>query len=229
MASPDNNTNNTTEIRKRIGSALILIPPVIAAIYLGTPYFEILMAVAGIILAVEWGKLCKHQFLWMVFGIVYILPPVFSLIYLRRLEDTGASVLLWLFILVWAADSGAYFFGRLIGGPKLAPRISPKKTWAGFIGGVMMSGVVGWVFATYLQGNTASFITLTIVSAVTGAVSQCGDLLESALKRHFNVKDSGSLIPGHGGLLDRVDGLLIASLFVSIISLSRNESIPGWM
>ena len=111
----------------------------------------------------------------------------------------------WLLAVVWATDIGAYFAGRGIGGPKLAPSISPNKTWAGLIGGALSAGLVG----TLAAGLTDSDATLLVVGGmILAVVAQGGDLLESWCKRHFGVKDSSHIIPGHGGILDRVDGLL---------------------
>jgi len=229
VMAPPLKSNPSNELQRRLLSALFLIPPVMAAIYFGSPYFDILMAVGAVFLAVEWVKLCQYKKLWMGVGLFYITLPILSLVYIRLEDSAGFMAVAWLFVLVWSADSGAYFFGRLIGGPKFAPRISPKKTWAGFFGGVMMAALIGWIVGYYLDNNAVLNIQLITVSAVVGAISQFGDLLESAIKRHFNVKDSGTLIPGHGGLLDRVDGLLAAALCVGLINLYRNESILRWM
>jgi phosphatidate cytidylyltransferase len=127
---------------------------------------------------------------------------------------------MWLLAVVWAADICAYFAGRVIGGPKLAPRISPKKTWAGLWGAVAGGAVVGLVVG-YLAGS-AGFLRLVVLGGLLAIVEQLGDLFESALKRHYGVKDSGRLIPGHGGVLDRVDGLVAASLcLTAIVILAR--------
>jgi phosphatidate cytidylyltransferase len=116
--------------------------------------------------------------------------------------------LLWLFLVVWATDIFAYFVGRGIGGAKLAPSISPGKTWAGLVGGMLGAAVVGGIVSTATGGP----IWLAIVAApVLAVVAQAGDLFESLLKRRAGVKDSGTLIPGHGGALDRLDGLLFAT------------------
>ena len=125
-----------------------------------------------------------------------------------------------------AADTGAYAFGRLIGGPKLAPFISPNKTWAGLAGGIGMAAIIGVGSALLL--NHKAILMLAGLSALLGAVSQAGDLVESWVKRHFGVKDTGNIIPGHGGLLDRVDGLLVAALGVAIIGVTGLGGILIW-
>ena len=130
-----------------------------------------------------------------------------SMQWLQTFPSNGSILLLWLFVLVWATDSGAYFFGKLIGGPKLAPSVSPGKTWAGLIGGVFCSAL--WCTLAGLYFGLASKIELLGLGIILALLSQSGDLLISKAKRKFMVKDTGSLLPGHGGLLDRVDGLLL--------------------
>lgn len=141
-------------------------------------------------------------------GVIYIGVPTVAFIVLRH-ETDGALWILWLFIAVWATDIGAYAAGRSIGGPKLAPGISPNKTWSGAIGGAAAAVVLSAPLSMIMDGFD---LTLAIPAALAiSVVSQCGDLMESAVKRHLNVKDSGTIIPGHGGLFDRLDGLLAAA------------------
>ena len=149
-------------------------------------------------------------------GIIYAGFPVLGLLYLRGDED-GLTIAFWAMALVWATDIGAYFAGRSIGGPKLAPVISPNKTWAGLIGG--MVAALGLGLAMHSAVDLPVFLALA--SPVLAALAQCGDLLESGMKRRSGLKDSGTLIPGHGGILDRVDGLvpvaIVAGLTVAIV------------
>lgn len=210
----------------RLLSALVLAPPVLAATYYGSPYFDVLVAVAAVVMAWEWNRLCGKRFFWLIAGLLYIGAPCLALVFLRGDPEAGRQTVLWMFMLVWASDSGAYAFGRLIGGPRLAPAISPKKTWAGFIGGVFCAGAVGAVAATVLGKSTV--LPLTVVSLVMGAVTQLGDLLESWFKRHFGVKDTSNIIPGHGGILDRVDGLLAVAVATALIGLAGKGSILTW-
>lgn len=153
--------------------------------------------------------------LWVVSGVAYIGLPAMAFLILRGENQSGMLTIMWLFAVVWAADICAYFAGRVIGGPKLAPRISPKKTWAGLWGAVAGSAVTGAAVA-YFAG-LADFIPLGLLGGALAIVEQLGDLFESALKRHYGVKDSGRLIPGHGGVLDRVDGLVAASLILAAV------------
>jgi phosphatidate cytidylyltransferase len=162
---------------------------------------------------------------WMPLGAVYIMLPQLALITIR---EQGRGPLLWVLFLVWATDSGAYFAGRAIGGPKLAPRISPKKTWAGLVGGMICAALVGWAMK---NGVMPGAWRLAAASAALAVVAQAGDLAESGLKRYFGVKDSSQLIPGHGGVLDRLDGLLAVAPAVAALALLSpggwNE-IYGW-
>lgn len=157
-------------------------------------------------------------------GVLYIGLPAVSLLWLRNSLEHGATIVLWLFFVVWATDTFAYFAGRAIGGPRLAPRLSPKKTWAGLGGGMLGAAVVGGLFALAREG---AVLWASALAAALAVVAQMGDLFESWLKRRADVKDSGDLIPGHGGLLDRVDGLLFAApAFAAAILLSAPASIP---
>jgi phosphatidate cytidylyltransferase len=138
------------------------------------------------------------------------------LIWIRNEWDNGLLAVMWILVLVWASDCGAYVVGRLIGGPKLAPKISPNKTWAGLAGCIVSASIVGFTFAKNIPlDNLYEFI---VISGLIGLISQMGDLLESAFKRHFGAKDASNLIPGHGGVLDRVDALLAAIFAVALLS-----------
>jgi phosphatidate cytidylyltransferase len=131
------------------------------------------------------------------------------------LQNYGFISTIWLIGTVWAMDTGAYLFGKTIGGPKMCPVISPKKTWAGLFGGMLTAAAWGAGCAKF--GNVAAYEQVMIVSAILGAVSQGGDLFESWIKRYLGVKDSSNLIPGHGGIFDRMDALLAVAPIVVII------------
>lgn len=154
---------------------------------------------------------------WLAAGAFYIGVPTLSLIWIRADWDNGLLAVIWLLVLVWSADSGAYIAGRLIGGPKMAPNISPNKTWAGLGGCVVAAAVAGVLVAKAAGIESYGMLKVLMVSAFVGLVSQGGDLVESAVKRHFSVKDSSHLIPGHGGVLDRVDALLAAITATALI------------
>jgi phosphatidate cytidylyltransferase len=129
---------------------------------------------------------------------------------LRADPEQGLALVLAFFAVVWATDIGAYLVGRSVGGPKLAPAISPNKTWSGAIGGFVCGIIAGYAVARAMDVSYGP-VELVAMGALISVVSQIGDLIESWWKRHFGVKDSGSLIPGHGGILDRIDGVLLAS------------------
>ncbi|GAA0570203.1 phosphatidate cytidylyltransferase [Caenispirillum bisanense] len=161
---------------------------------------------------------------WAALGAVYVALPAVALVWLR--EEGGLATVLWLMFVVWATDTGAYAFGKRIGGPKLAPRISPKKTWAGLWGGAFSAAVVGLV--TALIVNPGALVVLTVFSAALAIIEQISDLSESYVKRRFGVKDSGTIIPGHGGVLDRVDGLVLAAPAVVLAVLLGQGGITAW-
>jgi phosphatidate cytidylyltransferase len=163
---------------------------------------------------------------WGVAGGAYIGAAGIGFLYLRAMEPYGFSTALWVFLVVAAADVGGYFAGRLIGGPKLWPRVSPKKTWAGTAGGVVLAVGLGGLFSWATTGTY--FLQVCAVSAGAAVLSQGGDLAESALKRHFGVKDSGRLLPGHGGALDRFDGLVAAVLVVALFAWWRGQTVFIW-
>lgn len=253
---------------QRIVSALLLLPPVLGAIYFGGYWFTALLALGGALMMLEWCSLTGGQhwqarvgavlllFLmlavlhlglvasvlqlfailaglvllgvalvlknglrmgWLLTGIGYVAFPIAALWWVRAGEG-GGLWLLWIFLVVWATDVGGYFAGKGIGGPKLAPRISPKKTWAGLIGGMALSALASYLM-NLIYPFTASPMGITLTAALLAVWAQVGDLLESGIKRHFGVKDSGGLIPGHGGLLDRVDGLVFVAPAVVLLFL----------
>jgi phosphatidate cytidylyltransferase len=155
----------------------------------------------------------------LALGVLYIGLAGIALIELRHDTETGRYNVLFLFLVVWASDIGAYLAGRAFGGPKLWPAVSPNKTWSGAAGGLGAAVLVALV-ATQLFPGPAAFIPVVAVAALLGLASQAGDLLESAIKRHFHVKDSSHLIPGHGGLLDRLDGVLAAAPVAALLSFA---------
>jgi len=226
MAPPADNAAKAN-LMLRATSAVVLASATLAAVYWGSPVFDWVVAVGALILAWEWHRLCGGRPAWLVGGLLYIVVPCWALLYLRADPATGTATLFWLLAVVWAADTGAYAFGCWIGGPKMSPVVSPKKTWSGLVGGIGSAGVVGALTAILMEKQ--SFLGLSGWSAAIGGVSQVGDLAESWVKRRFGVKDTGGIIPGHGGLFDRVDGLLAAALAVATISLIGNGGFLTWM
>lgn len=192
--------------------------------------FALWMVLVGVTM-IFWKS--KGQFAFSL-GAAYICLPLIALGYLY---DTNGHVsrelVLWLIFVVWATDVGGYVVGKTIGGPKLAPRISPKKTWAGLIGAVLFAMVVAYVFSLYLKAHSymtsQQFLQMTrglvLSSGLLAIVSQIGDLFESFIKRRLELKDSSDIIPGQGGLFDRVDGLIFASMAVALVVHVVGE---GW-
>jgi phosphatidate cytidylyltransferase len=167
-----------------------------------------------VVLAITLAAAAAHaaasgQGAWTVAGFAYAALSGISLSLIRNGDQSGLLAILFLFAVVWATDILAYFVGRAVGGPKLAPAISPGKTWSGAIGGAA-GGVAAGILLAALSGAGVSFATIA-TALILSVVSQAGDLLESWVKRRKGVKDSGSIIPGHGGVMDRVDGLVAAA------------------
>jgi phosphatidate cytidylyltransferase len=162
--------------------------------------------------------------IWAVSSFIYAAPIVLIPPIVREHPDLGILGLLWMFAVVWATDIAAYFTGRTFGGPKLCPPISPKKTWSGFIGGVVAATACGllvaWIGQRYDATLPLTFSGIAALSIVASIASQVGDLGESALKRHCQVKDSSHLIPGHGGVMDRLDGFWAVCLIVALVLLT---------
>lgn len=201
------------------GSALAAI----AAMGLAMPEISLIVLGAGMVAVFALSKGDK----WLSAGVLYIGLPLAALVWLRDDPEVGRQTVYWLLGVVWASDIGAYLIGRTIGGPKLAPRISPGKTWAGFYGGVACAGLAGCIAAAIL--GLKELWPLALISCVLGGIAQAGDLLESWIKRRFGVKDSGNLIPGHGGLLDRVDALIAVIVVTAMISSLTKGSILQWL
>jgi len=155
---------------------------------------------------------------WMAGGFLYAAAAQTASILVRLDSRNGFVALIFILLIVWVTDIGGYFAGRSIGGPKLWPRVSPKKTWAGAVGGFVASLVVAAGFVIFDFGKAPWLLPL---SAILSIVSQLGDLFESAVKRRFGVKDSGHIIPGHGGLLDRLDGFVAAIILAAILGFVR--------
>jgi phosphatidate cytidylyltransferase len=172
------------------------------------------------------GGARAHPF-WLAAGPVYIGLPAIALIWLRGHGVDGERVILWLMLSVWATDIGAFFAGRLIGGPRIAPRLSPNKTWAGLAGGMASSALVGLAVAR-VDSLAPSAAALTAAGALLAVVAQAGDFAESAVKRRFGAKDSSALIPGHGGLFDRVDGLIAAACALALFQWATASAVLAW-
>lgn len=192
---------------------------------IGGPFVALLVSLAGLTFAITISILTSAPVSSPAIAFPYLILPLVSLLWLREGDDYGRIALFWLLFTVWATDTFAYFAGRGFGGPKLAPRLSPNKTWAGLIGGMVGAALVGAI--TAMQFNLGSAFGLAVVSAFIAVIAQAGDIFESALKRRAGVKDSGKVIPGHGGILDRVDGLVTAAVGAAIISTLHGVMGPA--
>lgn len=184
-----------------------------------------LLAVAVAVAGTVAMGLSSRALGWSLAGLVYSVLPAWAMVWLRSDAALGAMALLYLFAVAWTTDTASYAGGRLLGGPKLAPRISPHKTWSGLILGTLTPALVGYVFAVILDDSSAW--RLALVSVAIAAACQIGDLSESAVKRRFGAKDMSGLIPGHGGLLDRIDGLLVAAIAAAAIAFLHDPANPG--
>ncbi len=220
-------------LKKRIISSILVLPIPVLIIWLGGLVFNILMLVAAVLMAFEWCNMTytrgdsydqKQNNKWTIIGIVYIVGSIISLMYLRNLRQ-GFPIVMFLFMTVWATDIAAYFVGKTFGGPKILPAISPKKTWSGLFGGMFAAALVN-VFVGVVMGSP--FLMMIIFGAFLAIVSQVGDFLESWIKRKFDVKDSGTLLPGHGGILDRVDGITTTAPFIAFIAIINGGTVPLW-
>ncbi len=208
----------------RILSAIVLGPLLLAAIWFGFPWIDLVAALAAPLMVSEWIRLTRGRPLLRALAVVYALAAVVALLWLRHQPTLGRETIIWIVLCIWATDTGAYVVGRAAGGAKLAPRISPSKTWSGLIGGMswaaVASAATGYAFG---RGET---ISLAVIGAGLAVVGQIGDLVELAAKRGAGVKDSGTLIPGHGGLLDRVDGFVAVLVVVALVRLAVGGGWP---
>jgi phosphatidate cytidylyltransferase len=210
----------------RVVSSAVLAPLAIAAAYVGGVVYAIFWIAASAIVLWEWARLVTGARLrvfalidWLAGGVAYAGVLLFAPLILRRDPAFGLTAILFLFAIVWATDIVAYFAGRAIGGPKLWPALSPKKTWAGALGGTL-GGIAAGLLTVKLMGLSLTPM-LVLVACVLSIAAQGGDLLESAIKRHFGAKDASQLIPGHGGLMDRLDGFLTAVAAAVMVGLLR--------
>lgn len=254
----------------RIISALVLVTPVLAAVWAGAFPFLVLVALAGALMAIEWVQLVgatraqgivlavvmvailgaqfiygltlalaifallllaalaisairRSRYLPWAGGLLYVAPPLVSAQWLRE-DLMGGFIILFLCAVVWGTDIFAMFVGKTLQGPKLAPVLSPNKTWSGLLGGMAGAVILGAVvLGLYVMlgdepdASAISLLHMALIAMAGAVIAQMGDLFESGLKRHFGVKDSGHIIPGHGGLLDRVDGLVSVFTLAAIV------------
>jgi phosphatidate cytidylyltransferase len=219
-----------SELALRVASSLVLAAFALFATYIGGWLFAALWVLAALAIFVEWIMMTRYEPRWMAAGFAYaaviaIVPP-----WVREHPRLGIVAILWMFAVVWFTDIAAYFSGRALGGPKLWPAVSPKKTWSGFLGGLAAAILAGAAVAVIASGfgwkPPVSLTVVVLVSAVASILSQLGDLGESALKRRFGAKDSGRLIPGHGGVMDRLDGFWAVAALMGV-ALAGAHGVRG--
>ena len=207
------------ELPVRIVSGAIMIGVALAAAFEGRDFFALLIAAVATAMLWEWRQLTKEWGMkWAVGGFAYAAVPAVALVWIRLIEPANQfpKLLLWAFIVTWATDIGAFAVGRAIGRRKLAPTISPGKTLEGLYGGVVIAALLAAAWVVY----TGLPLALVVLAPIFAVAAQAGDLFESWVKRRAGVKDSGHILPGHGGLLDRLDGLVPVAVLTALAQLS---------
>lgn len=205
-----------SELLVRTLTGMMLIGVALFAAAKGGYVFAIFVAAAATAIYYEWSRIVRGWGVgWHAAGFVYGLLPALALLWIRDRSDNQLALLLWVFIVTWSTDIGAYFVGRSIGRRKLAPSISPGKTVEGLFGGIAAATVLGGVW-TLAMGLGSALLALAPIAALA---AQGGDLFESGMKRRAGVKDSGSWLPGHGGVLDRLDGLVPVAVLTALAQL----------
>ncbi len=202
----------------RVISAVVLAPVAIYAAYLGGWPFAVFWAAAALAVLWEWISLVTGLG-WIIAGIGYAGIMLLAPLLLRADNAYGFLALVLLFAIVWTTDVLGYFAGRAFGGPKLLPAVSPKKTWSGAIAGTLGAMIVAVMVANYF--GAFNMVAIAIIALLLSIMAQLGDLFESWVKRQFGAKDASHLIPGHGGVMDRLDGFWAAALLGCLIGLAR--------
>lgn len=227
--------NLSGELLRRTISALLLAPIVLAIVVQGGVLYQCLIVAASLLMLHEWHAMVLNQNeewqeqkrkRWNVAGFLYALIFAVALLYLRDLPK-GLSILIFAISITWATDIAAYAAGRIIGGPKILPAVSPSKTWSGLAGGMLAAALVGAISAPFLA-ETMQLINWfygAMLGMILAVIAQAGDFLESWVKRQCRVKDSGALIPGHGGILDRLDGLWAVAIIVACMVAANGGEI----
>ena len=207
-----------SDLLVRTISGVALIAIALAATMLGQYYFALLVAAVATIMFYEWSQIVRGWGPgWHIAGFFYALFPAIALLWTRERAEDGLALVLWVFLVTWATDIGAYLVGRSIGRTRLAPTLSPNKTVEGLVGGIGAATLLagGWVLAVGMPK------LLLILAPLFAIAAQAGDLFESGMKRRAGVKDSGDLLPGHGGFLDRLDGLVPVAVLTAAALATR--------
>lgn len=219
-----------SELTQRAVSASVMAVAAIAIAWYGSWPFALVWCALAAAVAYEWLRIVRlgsGSMAWLAIGVVYAALLALCTILVRGQGTLGFVAILYMFAVVWMTDIGAYFAGRTFGGPKFAPAISPKKTWSGVIGGLLAGTACS--LAVLKVAGVPIAPAHVVLSLVLGIAVVFGDLFESFLKRRFGVKDAGSLIPGHGGFLDRLDGFIAAIIVAALVGVLRGgwANVPG--
>jgi phosphatidate cytidylyltransferase len=205
------------ELLVRTLTGVILIAIALVATAKGGMLLAVLVAAVATAMYYEWTRIVRGWGLsWNIAGFLYALLPALALLWVRERDAHGLVLLIWVFLVTWSTDIGAYFAGRAFGRRKLAPSISPGKTVEGLYGGVIAAALIGGAWAIWTGLGTP----LLLLAPLFALAAQAGDLFESRMKRRAGVKDSGSWLPGHGGVLDRLDGLVPVAVLTGLVQLS---------
>lgn len=215
-----------SSVARTVGAAASLIAALALGQGIGPLSLTFGMVLAAAVIWFVAGFVAAPSCRWVALGIAYVGAWAVAALWLRADPTGGREAVYWLIAVCVATDTGAYFIGRALGGPKLAPRLSPKKTWAGCFGGLLCAGALGYFAAPYMRAANAALLAGASIGVSVAA--QVGDLLESAAKRRYGAKDSGRLIPGHGGLFDRFDSIVGATLAVAVACLFIGRSVILW-
>lgn len=206
-----------SSVPTRLGSAAVIAVIVGVCLWFGGLVWGIAILLMGLRMGFEWTRMSSGA-KWLLVGALYVVLPLVAMVWIRGggvgLDAPGFRMAAFVILVVIAADAGAYFSGKAIGGPKMAPKLSPNKTWAGFCGGMVLGALLGGGLAVLWSGN---FVAGIIFAAALVVAAVAGDFLESGFKRHFGVKDTGSILPGHGGVLDRVDSHMAAFAVAALV------------
>jgi phosphatidate cytidylyltransferase len=206
------------EIAVRTVTGVILVAAALLAAIQGGNVFAMLVAAIATLMFYEWTRIVRGWgAAWYLGGFIYALLPALALLWIRERDDQGLALLIWIFIVTWTTDIGAYFAGRSFGKRKLAPSISPNKTVEGLFGGIVAAFVFGGAWALITDLGMA----LLALAPIFAVAAQAGDLFESGMKRRAGIKDSGAWLPGHGGALDRLDGLVPVAVLTAAAQLTR--------
>jgi phosphatidate cytidylyltransferase len=212
------------QLGKRVLSAITILPIILLSIIIGDIFFLILLLITLILLSFEASRILiasnwRNNIKFYIYIGLYIFTATISLYYIAIFKQQNIEIL-FLFSVIWLNDIFAYYIGKKVKGPKLAPRISPNKTISGFLGGILGGVLISISF--YLFSKNISLLAMIILATIISILAVIGDLIESFIKRKLKIKDSGCIIPGHGGMFDRLDSILFTSPFFALYISTSN-------